>query len=80
MHTKFRPELFPIQSDRVGSIFATEDVVGVIDKNGSVEYLNDQFIDESDKKGSVFFAKKELLRNPITIGGPYKLRYALVKN
>jgi hypothetical protein len=52
----------------------------VIDKNGRIGYLNDQFIDDSDKRGKVYFAKKHQLINPIMIGGPYKLRYALVHN
>jgi hypothetical protein len=64
----------------VESIFATENVVGVIDKSGRIGYLNDEFIDDSDKRGNVFFVKKHQLKNPITIGGPYKLRYALVQN
>lgn len=80
MHSKFRPERFPVQIGTVKNIFATENAVGVIDSNGKIGYLNDEFIEGSDKKGDVFVVRDENLKNPTKIGGVGKLRYALVKN
>jgi len=80
MHSKFRPERFPVQSGTAKSIFATENAVGVIDTNGKIGYLNDEFISGSDKKGDVFVVVDENLKNPTKIGGSGTLRFALVKN
>lgn len=78
MHSKFRPERFPVKQGTVKSIFATTDSVGVIDKSGRIGYLNDEIIAESEKKGDVFVSRDENLKNTIKIGGAYGIRYALV--
>ena len=80
MHSKFRPERFPVKEGTVKTIFATTDSVGVIDKEGRIGYLNDEIIANSEKKDGVFLSRDENLKNTIKIGGAYKLRYALVKN
>ena len=80
MHSKFRPERFPVEEGSVKTIFATYDSVGVIDKAGRIGYLNDEFISNSEKKDNVFLSRDENLKNTIKIGGAYKLRYALVQN
>lgn len=80
MHSKFRPERFPVKAGSVRNIFATENVVGVIDEQGRVGYLNDRFIDDSDKKGDFFISRDENLKNPVKIGGWGMLRYALISN
>lgn len=80
MFHKFRPERFPVQQDGVQSIFATYDSVGVIDKEGRVSFLNDAFIDGSEKKGDVFRSTSDNLGSVIKMGGAYRLRYAVVRN
>lgn len=39
------------------TIFATYDSVGVVDTAGRIGYVNDAFIDNSEKKGKVFVSK-----------------------
>jgi len=80
MHSRFRPERFPVKEGTVRTIFATTDSVGVIDKDGRIGYLNDEIISNSEKKDNVFVSRDENLNNTIQIGGAYNLRYALVKN
>ena len=79
MHCKFRPTKFPIQKG-VKSIFATYDSVGVIQDNGKVVYLNDQFIDDSDVEKGYIVCDDDNLKQVYEIGGTHKLRYALVRN
>lgn len=77
-HSKFRPERFPVKAGTVKTIFATHDSVGVVDKQGRIGFLNDQFIQNSEKKGDVFLSREEKLKNVLKIGGAYQLRYAVV--
>lgn len=79
MHAKFRPAQFLVQKG-VRSIFATLNSVGVIDEEGKVVYLNDQFIDDSDVYGEYIVCEDDNLKSVYEIGGTYKLRYALVQN
>ena len=46
MDRKYRPTKFPYNGE-VSSMFATFDSVGVIGTDGSVNYLNDKFIENS---------------------------------
>ena len=79
MHVKYRPEPFPV-SGNIKKIFATYDSVGFVDQNNSIHFINDQFIEDSDKNNEVFVADEEKLSgNVIEIGGNYTLRYALVQ-
>lgn len=80
MHLRFRPEKFPVQKGSVKTIFATADSVGVVDKEGRIGYVNDHFIENSEKRGNVFVSRDEHLNGLIKLGGNYKLRYAVVKN
>lgn len=57
MHSKFRPEKFPVKAGSVRTIFATYDSVGVVDNEGRIGYVNDAFIENSEKKGNVFVSK-----------------------
>lgn len=80
MHLRFRPEKFPVEKGTVKTIFATYDSVGVVDKSGRIGYINDHFIENSEKKGDVFVSRDEHLKGVVKLGGSYKLRYAVVKN
>lgn len=57
MLSKFRPEKFPVKAGSVRTIFATYDSVGVVDNEGRIGYVNDAFIENSEKKGKVFVSR-----------------------
>lgn len=69
-----------MQKGSVKTIFATTDSVGVVDKEGRIGFVNDHFIENSEKRGNVFVSRDEHLNGLVKLGGNYKLRYAVVKN
>jgi len=77
MYIKSRPELFPTQGE-IKSIFATHNSVGVITQDGKINYVNDSLIEGNLKRGEVFVNRNEDIRNAVSFGGAYLLRYALI--